>query len=323
MKKSLLFYKIFMPATLGLTVVSLTFNILSLLLTFDMNIGNIKVSHPLAILFIFFSSLTILAPIVLTILAKDTKIITRTKKGTLFYKISIIVLIAALSALMVFDIVVLIKEIAKVFAVLNQSTDLTFFGALTQHFEISKLLRVVLTIPFVAYLVFEFTENKSKNTFGARAFCNSMAILWCAITPVVFYFFNGSPPITEYMRITYSVAFIFITIFFLYDFKWNYIETSFRAYAPITIASASFSLVLSIASIVAIIARRDCLLITNYWDYVSGTSSFKYGIFDIYSVSLFEIIALLALGIFVLSKAISIFQTVVAVAKSESKGESK
>ena len=128
---------------------------------------------------------------------------------------------------------------------------------------------------------------------------------------------------TEYMRVSYSVAFILVTIFFLYDFKWNYLETSFRVYSATTTVTAVFSLVLSIASIVAVIARRDCLMITNYWDFERGTISFRYGIFDIYAVNLFEIIVLLAFGILILSKVISIFQTVVHVAKSKNESKSK
>ena len=323
MKKSLLFYKIFMPLTLGLTVVALTFSIQSLLITFDMNIGNIKVSHPLAILFIVFISLSLIAPIVLSILAKETKIITRTKNSSTFHKIAIIILIAALACVTVFDSVILVKELIKLSSALARDAKLTLFEGLSQYFEAARLLRMILSIPFIAYLVFELTGNKSKSTFATRAFCNSMAILWCAITPVVFYFFNGSPPITEYMHITYSIAFIFIAIFFLYDFKWNYLETSFRIYSPITTITAIYSLVISIASIIAVIARRDSLIITNFWDYLGGATDFRYGIFDIHAVNLFEIILLLAFGVFALSKVILNLQTFICVLKSSGEGKAK
>ena len=323
MKKSLLFYKIFLPVTLGLTIVALTFNILSLLLTFDMDIGTVILPHPIPILFIVFITLAASAPIVLSILAKETKIITRTKSGSLFYKISLIILITALSALVVFDVVILVKELISTSELLKLNVRLTFFDALSQHFEMARLFRAILTIPFLAYLVFEFLGTKSKNTFVARAVCNALAILWCALTPVVFYFFSGSPPMTEYMRVSYSIAFILVTLFFLYDFKWNYLETNFRVYSGVSMVAAIFSLVLATATTVAVIARRDCLMITNYWDFERGDINFRYGIFDIYAVNLFEIIALLALGIFILSKVISIIQTVVAVAKSEKREETK
>lgn len=323
MKKSLLFYKIFMPTTLGLAFLALTFNILSLLITFDMNIGNIKVGHPLAILLIVFISLALAMPIVLSVLAKETKIITRTKRGSLFHKIAAAILALSLAAVTAFDFVILVKELVQISNVLNSSGALKFSEAFSQYFEIARLIRVFLAIPFIAYLVFEIIDRNSKKLFALKCACNSMAILWCALTPIVFYFFNGSPPIGEYLRVTYSVAFIIVTIFFLYDFKWNYLETSFRAYMPITTIASSFSLILSVASIVAVIARRDCLIITNYWDFLSGKSTFKYGIFDIYSINIFEMILVLAFGLFALAKIVSIIQTVSAVAKSENEKKSK
>ena len=132
MKKSLLFYKIFMPLTLGLTVVALTFSIQSLLITFDMNIGYIMVSHPLAILFIVFISLSLVAPIVLSILAKETKIITRTKSSSTFHKIAIIILIVALACVTIFDSVILVKELIKLSSALSRDAKLTLFEGLSQ-----------------------------------------------------------------------------------------------------------------------------------------------------------------------------------------------
>jgi hypothetical protein len=114
-----------------------------------------------------------------------------------------------------------------------------------------------------------------------------------------------------------------IAIFFLYDFKWNYLETSFRIYSPITTITAIYSLVISIASIIAVIARRDSLIITNFWDYLGGATDFRYGIFDIHAVNLFEIILLLAFGVFALSKVILNLQTFICVSKSSGEGKAK
>lgn len=309
MKRSNLLFKIFMPVTLGLTILALIFNALSLILTYSQDTGNIRLSSVFSILFIVFTSLSIILPIILSVLAKETSIIARTPSKSLFSIVASGIAITVLIALAIFDCVILTKELMMV------STSNTFFESLSQYFEFWRLARVVLTIPFIVHLVIGILPSKLRVPMPLKAFCHSMAILWCTITPVIVYFFKGTPPTTEYLRITYSILFIFLTFFFLYDFKWNYLETSFRVYSAITTIAASFTLIISLASLISIIARGDYLLITDAEKYQS--------IFDIHCISFFEILTALALGVLALSKVVSIFKTVNIVAKVQDKAPKK
>lgn len=315
MERSKSLFKIFMPITLGLTVIGLIFGALSLILTYSQDTGNIKLGSAFSILFIVFTSLALVAPIVLSILAKDTNIITRTPKTSLLFKIASGIVIGALVALFVFDCIVLVKELNLANEHYNNLVDQgklasdAWSEGFNRHFEFWRVARMVLSIPFIAHLVFGFLPSKIRLPMPLKTVCHSLSILWCTATPIIIYFFKGSPPTTEYFRVVYSMAFIMLTLFLLYDFKWLYLETSFRVYSAVTIIATSFSLIASISTIIAMIIRSDSLIITDASKYQS--------IFDIHCINIFEIFVVLALGILALSRVLLILKTVKIVANKK------
>lgn len=295
MKQSQLIYKIFLPITLLLLVLATIFNSLSLSLTYDSFTSNIGIGSPLSILFIVFVSLCFAAPIVLGFLTKETSIITRTVKNTIFEKVAASIVILSLLALLGYDVVILFQEIA--YAADIQGYTMSFSEALKQHFELWRLFRAILTIPFIVHLVFGFLPKSSVSTL-VKAFFHCTAILWCMMTPIIIYFYSGTPPIPEYFRITFSIMFILFTLFLLFDFKWIYFDSSIRIYSALTLMTFIFASVISVGTVVGLIANSELSI-------------------NELSLSLFEVIVSISLAIYSLSKWLEIYKTVNIVAENE------
>ncbi len=299
MKKSKQLYSIFLPIIFGVGVLGIVFNTLALSLAYSSDISNIRVSSPFSILFIVFTSLSFIAPIVLAVLSKETKIITRTKSGSIFSKVASAIVIISIVTLMVYDAIILIKEFNLANEIFKASFEATLGDCLKQYFEVWRLFRVLLTIPFVGHLILLYLPKNAKMSPTIKAPLHMGAILWCIVTPIIIYFYGGTPPMPEYFRVTFSIMFILFTLFLLFDFKWIYFESSIRVYSALTAITFSFAFIISLGTLIGIIANRGVLTLTEI------------------SVSVFEIVASLSLAIYILSKWLEISNTVNIVFKKE------
>ena len=298
MKKSSKTYSIFLIAFALITLMGIVFCTLSLCLSYDFKISNIRLNNAFSILFIVFSSLCFATPIILSIITKPTGKITRTINGTLFFKIASGFLIASLLPLMVYDSILVVKEfwlLTKVYVYTGSS----LFACFKQYFELWRFLRILLSFPLIGHLSFTFLPKEADVPRSLKTVFHVCAVFWPIVTPIMYYFYPTMPdthPIPEFFKVTFSVLFIMLTLFFLFEFKWIYFEPGIRVYSAITAITSMFAFIVSVSTIISVIGKLT--------------------IYEM-SISIFEVIVSLVLAFFVLAKWIETYKTIKIVAKQE------
>ncbi|MBQ8546143.1 MAG: hypothetical protein IJ437_04300 [Clostridia bacterium] len=280
MKKTNSLFNIFLSITLFSSVIALIFASLSLSLRYSEVIANIKVNSPISIVFIIFMTLSVLLPVVQAFVIKDYKI-TRIKNDTIFSKISSILVSCLLFALSIADLVSIGKGASS-----NPYYSL----------EIWKLLRAFIAVPFILSLIFNSFLRNARIPAFVRYACSISPIAWTLFSVLAIYFHKGPAPMPEFFRIMFSLVYIFSALFFLYDFKWNYLTSNTKFYVAISTIFTSFSFIVSISSLVGLIF---------------GLSS------NHIVISAVEMIASFSLGIYSLARLLSIKRAVSITAKQE------
>lgn len=280
MKKTNKIFNVFLLAALAFTVLGIVFSTLALFLTYTEFRANIKVNSVHSILFIVFTSLAFLLPIAQAIVIKDYKV-TRAKDDMLFVKIAAVLSILSLAVLAFYDLIMISKGVISI----------------PTRFETWKFFRMAIILPTVASLFFNLLPAKTKISPFIRYACALAPIAYCLFSNLSIYFNPGPGPVPEFFRITFSVAYIFGALFFLYDFKWNSLESSTRVYVALTTIFISLGFITSISSIIFIL----------FANLTKGHTM----------VNVFEAFALLLLSIYALSKLIALKRAVEITANSE------
>lgn len=280
MKKTNKIFNVFLLTTLAFVVLGVVFSTLALFLTYTEFKGNIKVNSVYSILFIVFTSLAFLLPIAQAIVIKDYKV-TRAKNDMLFIKIASLISIVSLTVLALYDLIMIANGVA--------STPV--------RFETWKFFRMAIVLPVAASLFFNLLPTKIKVYPFIRYACALAPIAYCLFSDLSIYFNPGPGTVPEFFRITFSIAYIFGALFFLYDFKWNDLESSTRVYVALTTIFTSLGFITSISSIIF-------MLFANL---TKGHTM----------VNVFEAFTLLLLSIYALSKLMALWRAVSITAKSE------
>ena len=280
MKKTNKLFNLFLLASLALTIIGVIFASLSLFLTYKEDIANIKVASFPAVLFIIFITVSFIIPIIQAIVIKDYKI-TRAKDDMIFIKVSSIIAILAILALALYDLITLAKGISQTPAV----------------FETWKFFRMLTTLPIALSFVFNLFPNKIRVPSFLRYGCSILTVAFCLFSCLAIYFNPGPGDMPEFFEITFSVAFIFGALFFLYDLKWNVLDSSTRIYIALTSIFASLGFTISFSSSAFIL----------FGNTTSGHTM----------VNFFEALLLLAFSVYAFSKLIALKRAVGITAKSE------
>ena len=280
MKKTNKIFNVFLLATLAFVVLGIVFSTIALFLTYTEFRANIKVNSVYSILFIVFTSLAFLLPIAQAIVIKDYKV-TRAKDDMLFVKIAAVLSILSLAVLAFYDLIMISKGVISI----------------PTRFETWKFFRMAIILPTVASLFFNLLPAKTKISPFIRYACALAPIAYCLFSDLSIYFNPGPGTVPEFFRITFSVAYIFGALFFLYDFKWNSLESSTRVYVALTTIFVSLGFITSISSIIFIL----------FANLTKGHTM----------VNVFEAFALLLLSIYALSKLIALKRAIEITANSE------
>lgn len=158
------------------------------------------------------------------------------------------------------------------------------------EFEVWRFFRALVAIFVIIFGLLDFLPSKTKVSTTVKNFVNGCVPVYTALSILALYFNPTYVP--EYFKILYVVAYSILTLFFLYDFKWRLIKTNAKAYTAISAMTFVFSAIISLTSIVGFICKNDYFAQSEI------------------TVSLFEMIFVLILGIYALSKVIAIKKTV-------------
>ena len=158
------------------------------------------------------------------------------------------------------------------------------------EFEVWRFFRALVAIFVIIFGLLDFLPSKTKVSTTVKNFVNGCVPVYTALSILALYFNPTYVP--EYFKILYIMAYSTLTLFFLYDFKWRLVKTNAKAYTAISAMTFAFTTTVSLASIIGFICKNDYFTQSKI------------------TVSLFEMIFVLILGIYALSKVIAIKKTV-------------
>ena len=157
-------------------------------------------------------------------------------------------------------------------------------------FEAWRFFRALVAIFVIIFAVIEFLPSKIKVSTTVKNFLNGCIPVYTALSILALYFSPTYVP--EYFKILYVMAYSILTLFFLYDFKWRLVKTNAKAYTAISAMTFVFSAIVSLASIVGFIFKNESFTQAQI------------------TVSLFEMIFVLILGVYALSKVFAMKKTI-------------
>jgi hypothetical protein len=157
-------------------------------------------------------------------------------------------------------------------------------------FQAWRFFRAVVSIFVIIFAVIEFLPSKTKIAPFVKNFINGCVPVYTALSILALYFNPKYVP--EYFKILYVIAYATLTLFFLYDFKWRLVPTNAKAYTAISTMAFTLPVIISLASIAGFIFRNG--------DFTQAKIT----------VSIFEMIFVLTLGIYALSKVLAVKKTV-------------
>lgn len=274
MKRTNKLFKLFIPILLFTTLLAIIFSSLALCLAFYEDTGNINMKSPLSIFFVVFILIALAVPVVFAILFNDLKI-TRTKRDLPIIKLAAIILLIAVIAFEIYDVIFMSKI----------------------GFEIWRFFRLIISAFLIAHLVFSILPSKTDIPPFAKYCANASMPIFNILSILALYFYGGATRIPEYYKILFIMSYCFITLFLLYDFKWKIMKTNPRSYFAFASMAFVFSSTVAITSIISIIARP---------------SLFSQ---DKIVISVFEMILTFAFSFVCLAKVIAVKKTVAHVIK--------
>ena len=269
MRKINKLFKIFIPVLLAAVLVAATVAALALCLTYQEDIGNIRMRSPLAIFFVITTIIATVIPVVFISLFKEMKI-NRTRRDLLCVRFASVFLFIAIAFYEVADGIYMVK----------------------QGFEAWRFLRVFVALLFLAHMVFTVLPSKITASPIIRHTLDASAPIFTVLSILTIYFWGGAEPLPEYFQILFIMSYSLFSLFLLFDFKWKVVKTSARAYTALSAMAFAFGAVVSIASLIGVFVRDD--LFSK----------------DQLSICIFEIILILGLSLFCLSKTLSVKATV-------------
>ena len=286
MKKTNELFKILIPVMLATTAIAAIVSSLALCLTYTRASGNIDMKSALAIFFVTAFLIALVVPILFVIAFKDLKI-TRTKRDLMFGKVASALFVISLVVFTFSDIVYMTSDVIG-----------------SSSLPVWRFFRALVSVFVMAFAVIELLPSKTNVPPFVKNLVNGAVPVYLAFSILSLYF--NPTYIPEYFKILYTVAYSILTLFFLYDFKWRLVPTNAKAYTAISTMAFTLPVIISLSSIVVFIFRNDDLSQARI------------------TVSIFEMIFVLTLGIYALSKVLAVKKTVeYVVVESQKRLEKK
>ena len=177
------------------------------------------------------------------------------------------------------------------------------------QFSAFRIIRLVVFIPFIAYLIINAIPKKIKRKrivlpSWLKPICAVATLVWCILGLVMIYFWQSSAYETTMSTVNiFRIAFIFhyilVTLFFAFEIKFELLSPVPKAYVFFSGLLFTYSF-----TVIGPIMLRSILIESN----------------NLGSISLFEIFLAFALGLYALSKLIAMQQTMRFVMKKNSGG---
>ena len=284
MEKTYNTFKKFILAILIFAFVGIAFGTFTLVHYYNDFTVSISFINPIPIFAISFALLTVAAYVILAIKTPSLNV-KRLKKDSGFSKFASALAAALVTALFFFDFVRFIFPSTSLMTI--------------------KIIRLPVSIPFIIYFVLELIPSKVKRKkinipSWLPPICSFCAIAWCIIGLLSIYFWSGvgALPTTNFFKIAHMLYYVIAAMFFLAEFSFSHLGKGHRIY---------------------IIAAFSLFAITAIFTGSTTIAAFA-GLLPRMTISQFELVTAIALGIFALSKMMAVPYTIKYVMKREGSG---
>lgn len=278
MEKIYNLFKKNLPIIFILSLVGLVFGILTFVYYYNPSTVSINFKNVIPIFAVIFIALAIGVSIYFTVKV-DKLHLSRIKKNSGFSKFAALLAATLAAALFFFNFFKFVLE--------------------PSSFSIIMILRLIVFVPFIAYLIIGIIPKKIKKVRielpkWLKPVTSTCTLLWSILSLMTIYFWNsGGLTTANLFKNVYIFYYILATVFFLFEIKFELFAPSHRAY----IISA--------------------LLLFVYTFSVTGSIMVAkfLGQLSVVTVSDFEIFLSFSIGIYALSKLIAMQQTLKFVMK--------
>ena len=283
MEKTLSLLKKAIPAIITLSLFGLVFGLFAIIYYYNPATISIELGNVIPIFAITFLVLAFIVTTVLVVKIPNIHV-KRLKRDLGFSKFSSALAGALVLALFLFDFIKFILP----------TTTIPAF----------KVARLIFSVPFVTYFVLELipTKIKRKKVFipdWVPQIASLGAVAWCILGLLATYFWSGkyALPTTNIFKLLHMLYYAVAALFFLSEICFNFFHKYHRLYIFSGFALFIVSFILTGSTMLGVFMNK-----------VPGMN-----------ISEFEIIAGVTIGIYALSKMISIAHTIKYLIK---KGES-
>ncbi len=279
MEKTYNLFKRFLPIIFITSAIGLIFALFTLMYYYNGATKSIDFKNVIPIVTLIVFVVAIIVCIIFTV--KTDKIhITKIKKSSSMSKFATLLSVALATALFLFDFIKFVIE---------PNTTSTL-----------KIFRLLVFVPFIAYLVLEIIPTKIKrkrvqipNWLSITT--SICTIVWCILGLLAIYFWTGLET-TNIFKLQHIFYYVFAVLFFLFEIKFKLIsQKGCRGYILTSLILFSYTFITSGAIIIV---------------------KFTGGLNEI-TLSDFETFMPLALGLYALSKMIAVQETIKFVMKKE------
>lgn len=279
MEKTYNLFKRFIPAVIILASVGLIFSLFTLIYYYNPALKSIEFKNVIPIFTVLIFASAVIVSIVFTVQTKKIHI-TRIKKTSSMSKFAALLSVALGTALFLYDFIAFV-----------------IYPSTTSPL---KILRLLVFIPFIAYLVIQIIPTKIKKKHihipnWTRVATSICAITWCILGLLAIYFWTGLE-ITNVFKIMHMFYYVFAVLFFLFEIKFELVsQKSHKGYLLSALVLFSYTFITS-----------GAIIITKF---LGGLNEIN--------ISDFEMFMPLALGLYALSKMIAIQYTIKFVIAKE------
>ena len=289
MEKAYNLFKKFLPIVITLSLVSLIFGLITMINYYNSYTVSIDFANVIPIFAIIFIVASFATAIYFSVKVEAPQI-KRLKKSSGFSKFATLLVAILAIALFLYDFLKFVDQPA-----LSFSTQSKLF----------KTLRLLVFVQFIVYLVIGILPKKIKHKKieipkWIKPFTAVCTVIWCILGIASIYFFNGLAT-TNLFKIIFVFYYIALTVFFLFESRFEIFGTGHKAY----MISSLIMFIYSIAIVGSIMSAQ-------FLGYLSEVS-----------ISEFEIFLAAALGIYALSKLFAMQQTMKYIINKDESGSGR
>ena len=270
MKETFKLFKKYLPLVFIFSTLGLLSGLLALVSNYSEETISVDILNVIPVMTLLIMAVAIAFSVTLT--AKVDKIyIKRVKKDSGFSKFAAALVAALGSALFFFDF----------FRFVNNPSQ---FSAL-------RILRLLVFIPFVAYMVVTLIPKKIHRRKivlpeWVSPLTSIATLVWCILGLMTIYFYDLLPT-TNQFKLIFLIYYVLVTVFFLFEVKFELLKPSHRAYILSSLVLFVFSYTLS-----------GAIMFAKFLGRLSNVS-----------ISEFEIFLSFAIGLYAFSRMVAVQHT--------------